>query len=267
MTPNTRLAKIETTLPGLLPDVEAEQLVASFKFSELDGHRYIDRLPTAPERSKLQRRLQDIARTLRPIEGTMTDLDAAARALGTMFNSMPSMRNANATDTINAFLLHLKEFPLFALERACHDVASNKVKGLDPDFPPTSARIAEVAQNYTSQAAVEKLRYERVTGATKKNLLPPPVSEEDAEKMRGLLSGLAAQMQAKTDALLSEEQEARKRRTLEANQREIERAYAARGEEPKRFGTILISPQLEKLMHEKNGTTPRRNEGSFRDAG
>jgi len=239
----TNLAKREDIIPGLMPDDEAMRVVEKFNVFEDNGESMLTRLPTSVERSIMQRRAQALNGQLRPVSLTMTDKDAAVRALSSMFAGFPSLRNADAQGMIAAYLLDLQELPLFAVEAACADVRKGRIAGLDKDWPPTSPRVYEAAQRHAAKVYGEKLKFDRVLAITK--VVPPPMTEAETKEMHGKLKKLSASVEDKFEAENAAMMERATKRTLGNTQKLILDAWRARGQEPVYAAPgIMVSPFL-----------------------
>jgi hypothetical protein len=226
-----------------MPDEEAERVVDMFNVFEDAGEKMLERLPTSAERSTMQRRSQALHGRLRPVSGTMTDKEAAVRALSSMFGGFPSLRNADTQGMIAAYMLDLQELPLFAIEAACVDVRKGRIVGLDKDWPPSAARVFEAAERHATKVYGEKLKFDRVLAITK--VVPPPLSPEAAAEMAGKLKSVAGGIEARDLAEREAVEKVVTERTLRENQRQIVDAWRARGQPPIYAGPgVLVSPYL-----------------------
>lgn len=241
--------RTDVALPGLMPNPQAEQIMQSFTITELDGDRFIDRIPSSDERKIMQQRLVDLHKTLRPISTTMTDCDAAARALAAMFMAFPSVKSDTAAERISAYVLYLHDLPLFAIQQACDDIARHRIKDIDPDFPPSTARLHEIADKHRNKMHGEKISYDRVV--TTKKLLPPPITEGHAKKMQTLFADLGKELREKNERETTEETERRLRTMNEVARRSVVRSYELHGEQPVVSDGILISRELQQIERDR----------------
>lgn len=239
-----------TELPGLLPDKLADDLVGNFKVIEDSGEKMLVRLPTAQERERLQARREQLVRVLRPISMAVEDKRTAARALASLFAGYPSLRNASAEDMLTAYIAHLQDLPLFAIQRACDDVIHRRIKGLDPDWPPASPRIYEVAERYASRVYLEKLPFDHALSI---RLALPPPDPARSEKVRAKLQELAEALKTKNRPEETPEHKAAAATIADAGRRYIRSAYEQMGAEPVHASDgTLISPQLLALLKDQN---------------
>lgn len=226
-------------------DLDALKVADRFSVVEEGRQVLIDRLPTPEERKLLKRREDDLKRALRPISYASEDQKRVAQMLATMFAGYPTMRNTNPQDTIAAYVVHLKDLPLFAIKETCEAVIKNKVKHFATDLPPPANLLYEDAEYRASKVHMEQLRFSRILQATE--LLQPVISEAERERVNLAIEAWRASS-AKAFQGEVEERERRIDRTLQhfadRNDDKIAEDYRRHGEEPQKSGDVLISRSL-----------------------
>ena len=255
---NTQVAVREQTLPGLLPNEEALELANGFG-ATLEGFEVlIVRMPTATERQIMTSRNAALVEALTPIgESRDAQSEAATVVASLLVGYGSTRRDKAAAETVTVYLEHLRGVPLFAIRAACEDVKAGRVYDverrtgnripLDPDFPPSTIRLRQVAQKHVDAMELERSRFDRVLRA--KKTLPPPICEEErravGERFRELQADMARRV-AEGDL----EETARKARLADEartrNERLIVAEYEALGLEPVRSGGVLCSLSMMK---------------------
>lgn len=279
----------EPKLPWLLPDEEVAELLASFKTFDEGRAVIINRAPTVLERQMLSRRGTEIELVLRPLgtspqnftvpnerggTDTVSTKQYVRQILALFFGGYTSMRSGDARPTIASYLHDLRAVPVWALERAFDDIKGGRVtspdgrgghKPLDPDFPPSSARIYSVAMKHTEALAGEERKIKRVLGPTKIDLAP--VSDEERKLTLPRIQRMAQQAKAALNKVDPDEAAAR----ADADRRSAERLeksnevfaeaaleqYGIMGMEPVvAAGVGIVSPELVMSNRAKWGTEP-----------
>lgn len=103
-------------------------------------------LPTADQRRAIQARLADVRRALLPLDRSMAERERAARAVAAMLSGWVNARVADPAAKVSAYIATLGDLPCWVVEQVCHDVARGHVEGLDPDFPPSAARLHQLGE-------------------------------------------------------------------------------------------------------------------------
>lgn len=291
-------------LPWLMPDAAAAEVLAQFKTFDEGTAVMINRAPTVLERQMLSRRGIEIDLVLRPLgtspqnftvpnerggTDTVSTKQYVRQLLALFFGGYTSMRGGDPRATIASYMHDLRAVPVWALERAFDDVKGGRVtipdgrgghKPLDPDFPPTSARLYSAAMKHTAALAGEERKIKRVLGPTKLDLAP--MSDEQRARELPRIRKMVEQTKAILNKVDPDEARARtecEKRSAEllAKHNEVfaEAAleqYGALGMEPVvAAGVGLVSPELimsnrAKLDAEGGGTeapgTTRSNRGA-----
>lgn len=256
-------------LPGLAPPAdEATELLRGFSVWE-EGRDYVaSRLPTSVERQVLQRRLLVLDRALKAFEKNPTEEEAVKRALGAFFAGYPTLVNADAPGLVVAYMTDLRTMPRFAIERALDQIKRGQVRvsngrgtqvPLDPDYPPSSARVYDVAVRALHDRAMEQVKIQKLLRAKSADVEREMTPEERAavgarirkmaDEARGTLrEGIAAATSVERTA--ADE----RRRALEERRRAqweegCRAAWAAVGREPLHVGGQMVSPELARRVN------------------
>lgn len=112
-------------------------------------------LPSAELRQAIKARAESIRRALLPLERSMAEKERAGRAVAAMLSGWVNARVADPAAKVAAYVATLGDLPCWVVERVCHDVARGHVEGLDPDFPPSAARLHQLGEE-----AISRLRKE-----------------------------------------------------------------------------------------------------------
>lgn len=147
-TPNFRAG---TNLP-MVRNVETDVVIPSKAWSSwipAAGKRELVRPLTPEERSALERRRDDLVPAVSGYPDR--DGDRVALALADMFGSFPSMRHSGdeVVARIDGARRVMKEFPAWAIEKACEEIQSRGVfrdGKYDKQWPPSDAEIADVVR-------------------------------------------------------------------------------------------------------------------------
>ncbi len=203
---------------------------------------------TRPEKAALGGRADELKLALRPISQASEEMRRAAEALAQLFLGFPSMRNVDAQAMITAYVQHMSDMPLFAVRAACDDVVKGKVKGLDPDWPPTSVRLVEIAEKHSRPLIEESIRISKtLTG--KQTVVE--VSPEERARVGEKLKVMAQDMTKATGKEASDQAKATLAKMASDNQEKILAEYRRLGIEPSYADparTMLVSPSLRKLL-------------------
>lgn len=267
MNKRTEIATRQEALPGIEPppDVGAGRLLDQFTVWDETGAVYASRLPTADERDRLTRRHAALDRNLRPLSADARDQDAVKKALAAFFLGYPSLNNADAPGMIAAYITDLRTMPAWAAIKALEKIKRGEVEDvdrrsgravpLDPDWPPSSARVYQVAQRIASKPIEEHSKIGRLLGA--RSAVPEMADEERAaagarvRAMADEIRGLIARPDASQRAALDEREQRRRHREAAMRAEFEERCreeYADLGLEPRKIGGLMVSPELAAKM-------------------
>lgn len=109
------------------------------------------RLLTEDERRRLSARAAGLEEALRPF--SEEEAPRVKSALAAMFSGFRQMRQADEDmeATLTVARAVLREFPAWAIERACLNIARREIKEIDARYPPSDAQIVDVVRNILKQ--------------------------------------------------------------------------------------------------------------------
>lgn len=218
-----------------------KELASGLKFEY--GQRALARLPTAEEAVKLKERQDALYLALRPISYTAHGpaLRDAGAEIAEMLYGFEAWKAKNLDktaqklkeDSVGWYVHELRDMPLYAVKQACLDVRQNRVPDLNPDYPPSSARMVALARVHSDALRAQHNTVKMLLSThvvVKPELADPKMQERIANKMRDLAAGLR-------DKLERERTEEQEKRAAES----IANAKKDRVEEWKRNG---LKPQF-----------------------
>lgn len=213
------------------PDRATADLVAVFRNRlEQDRGETVIRggLPTVEQRRTMQVRQEDLARALRPVRMNEQDRRKAGAAIASMLSAWIHTGRGDPKETVASFTAHLADLPLFAIEEACRKVSKGYVDGLSPDFPPSAARLHQLAMDACALLKQEMAQIHEVLAA--KAYHEP--SDAERERIAVGFRGLADELAGYEDAGRRAQREAAAKAMDEANRRVFERDCLAEGVDP-----------------------------------
>lgn len=230
----------------LMFDAEARRVVDDVvSFWPDDGSPVaLRRELTKDERRSLAARRLELDRVLRPVRAASEDMKRAAECIAQLFLGFPSMRNIDAQGMVTAYVQHMSHLPLYAIRAACEDVTKGRVKGLDPDWPPTSVRLVEVANPHVAPQEEEITTITKALAGKVPEREPTP---EERERVRIGLRKMSESFQGGVDHERVERAERVQKSMIDGVNEKILREYARLGREPAYADparTILLSPAL-----------------------
>jgi hypothetical protein len=177
------------------------------------------RLPSPELRQAITVRLADVRRSLLPLERSIAEKERAARAVAAMLSGWVNARVADPAAKVSAYIATLGDLPCWAVEKVCAAVARGHVEGLDPDFPPSAARLHQLGEQ-----AIERLRKEAndLHAVSTARLDAPAPTEEERQRIAAKLMDLKEELQRGPD----DEHEARQKVKFEQNAAELARQQA-----------------------------------------
>lgn len=234
-----------TSISGPIPPIERglADLVASYRnrIEIVRGEPVLRGVvPSVEQKRSMKVRFDETSRALRPISMSDQDKRTAGAAIASMLTAWIYSGKGDPRDTIAGYVTHLSDLPLFAIEDACRQVAKGYVDGLSPDFPPSAARLHQLAMDACALLKKEMTEIHEVLNA--KAYHEPTEAERDriAAGFQKLSEDLAEndRMSARPD------REQSGKRLDAANQRIFARECAEAGVDPK----AGVSPSLLKLL-------------------
>lgn len=258
--------ELVTTSPEVLNDAApvVEELRAGLKYEA--GALTLARLPTTVEREILERRARKLHDGLRPISYSDAKKQHAGAAIAEMMQGFPNFKpgESGKETSIGYYVMQLMEFPLFAVERACKDISGGRVNGLNPDFPPSVARVAQLARAHAEPFIAEQHTIKSIL-ATKRIGIDQNVNPEQAAYVADGLRDLAESIRAKIDAEEEKKRVERARKTLEQTRKTILEEYRAKGIEPVYVSGQPVSLSLVNSLRRQAGRLP--SGGNYQDEG
>lgn len=239
-------------------DRATADLIGSFanRLEQDLGEWFLPALPTPEQRQRLVTRQSEVRQALRPISLSDADRQKAAIAITAMLTAWIHTGKADPKSTVAAYVMHMQDVPLFAIEKACADVARGYVEGVSPDFPPSAARLHQLAIDACEALAREEANIKKILSAKLAYTPSPEERERVKEKFRLLAEALKGMP---ADPETEQRKEEGARRIKEATERAKLREYEALGVEPVYAADgFLLSPSLLKQL----GAMPKPKEDS-----
>lgn len=147
---NLPIRQNTTSISGPVPPIERglSDLLASYRnrIEIVHGCPVLrGGMVAADHRHAMQIRYDANARALRPVHMSEQDKRSAGAAIASMLSAWIYSGKGDPRDTVAGYVTHLSDLPLFAIEDSCQQVAKGYVDGLSPDFPPSAARLHQLA--------------------------------------------------------------------------------------------------------------------------
>jgi len=222
-------------LPGM-ETAGAQALVKSFTDAlkrDDRGRWTLPRLPEKDERAAILKWREEVFRQTRPIMDSVAEKQRVSDELLTFFASYPQLRNDDVTTRIAVYMQDMLDLPMVALVSAIKAIRGNKVKGLDPDYVPTAARIVKEACEFAVALRASIHNIDKVLAVAQLEQRGP--SPEQMERVNKHMAELAV-------ALGNSDEETRR-----------EKAKKFYAEQQERHERVLISE------YEHHGEIPHRN--------
>lgn len=184
---------------------------------------------------------------MRPSSMSGADRGRVGAAIARMFAGYPSQRNSDAQSTVATYVMELGNLPAWAIERACEAVRQGKVPDISLDFPPSSARLNQIAAAELNIAKSEKGKIEALLEVVQSAGGRTEVEQKHAE---AVASAWLDRSDPRAKALVeanrpSSAKDEERRAFTESNAREFfERECRAAGISPKGG----VSPSLLKII-------------------
>jgi hypothetical protein len=199
-------------------------------------------VPTEQEKLALMGRLEKLKDTLLPASISQPEVARVAAAVaGMLGGGYTSLQNVDRKATIAGYTEALQDLPAWAVENGCGNVRHGKVDGLDPDWPPTHARMHLIAEK---ELAPVKLEQAQIMGVITLQL-PPQKDEAEAERMTAKAKAwldrsdpVAAHLMEGLGIAKPASEEANKQ-LAEFTKNDIRREWEAAGLEPRPYSMSL----------------------------
>jgi hypothetical protein len=196
------------------------------------------------ERDALKSRLVECRRAMMPMN-SISDREKIGLALTKLLSGFAHTGSMIPQITIAAYVSKLAELPAWAVEAAIADIDRGRVEGMSPDFPPSAARIFQLAEAKMSDVRSEQRRIEVVLNA---RVADGPARHPDevrrvAESMKTFAADMAAKIQPETDEQNQKRRE-NDQRTKERQDAALVLEYHMHGFEPVMFNGRPVSISL-----------------------
>jgi hypothetical protein len=202
------------------------------------------RQPTPAEKSTLLARLDSVRRSLAPLQRSEGEKQRAARAVAAMLSGWISARAADPAAKVAAYVANLSDLPCWVVEKVCASVARGHVEGLDPDFPPSAARLHQLGEEALQQLRREAQDLHDVTNATPAEA--PPQTEEDKARVAFALKQFHERQTVTDEATVADTRRREQNQRANVDAQERTRAeYAALGLDPPSDLALSVTARRE----------------------
>jgi hypothetical protein len=204
---------------------------------------------TREDRKILSDRSHAIANSLRGCGLSVAGRENAAAAIAGMFrDGWPLYKIDNPKQVVAAYIHGLQDYPIWAVQAVCKALATGQVEDVRPDYPPATARVAQLCEAKIADLRREQTKFQRVLSI--KETRAPAMTNEEREAV--WLRHQEWRAQQKPDPVSAAElarQEQAAIATRSRNERAMLREYAALGIQPVRSANgMLISPSLRRSL-------------------
>lgn len=206
------------------------------------------RVPSPFERGELSRRAALLTVAKQPASISMAAMQKLAQEVSQMFAGFFSARGSDletAKKLTATYVLELRHLPLWAVQAACFKVRSGQA-GINPDFPPSAARLCQLATEELSPLSIEASKIKAVLELRE---TPDELTPEERARVSAKMKELSAELRAGGSVGADEAKAARLRDVEERNHRMFLRDCKAAGVDPSRG----VSPALLRTL----GVIPR----------
>lgn len=224
----------------------------------------VRRLPTPALKRQIEVRQADIKRALLPLDRSIAERDRAAKAIAAVLSGWVNAKVSDPAAKVAAYLAVLGDLPVWAVEEVCRDVARGHVSDIDPNFPPSAAKLHQLAEEVVYRLKEEAKNLEAVRTATL-TAEPVPTPEERgriAVRFQALHDELTEGTQAEFKARQRIKHELNREAFAQAQER-TRREYAEMGQEMP--SPLALSPTALKVMRdvdaERRGETALDRQG------
>lgn len=234
---------------GLLaPNKETEIIVArALNGAEREpiphgGALLLPTMPTKAERALLQARHKAIASHLLDFDKRIV-ARAVADVIGCYRNFIKP--NENPEHVIAKYVKELQGIPTWACVRACNAIRNLQAPSFSIVHPFSTLQLRDLAESYVARLRDEAETISRILRAKP---LPPPISEEQRERIKRSFGRLAYQLRRKTDQQWRSESAPAMQWLNARHTARILQEYRANSQEPKYAGDTLLSPALLRTL-------------------
>lgn len=218
------------------------------------------RLPSPELRQAITVRMADVRRALLPLERSMAEKERAARAVAAMLSGWVNARVADPAAKVSAYIATLGDLPCWAVEQVCAEVARGHVEGLDPDFPPSAARLHQLGETAIAQLRKEAAALHSVNVA---RLVAPEPTEAERVSIGAKLMDLKGELSRGSD----EDHTAGLRVKAEQNAAALARQQARVRAEYEHLGqsppsALALSPTALRAIQQADEVSARNREAA-----
>lgn len=210
------------------------------------GATVVRTLPTPRLAAAIAQRQADVRRALAPLERSMAEKERAAKAVAAVLSGWVTAKVADPAAKVAAYIAVLGDLPCWVVEQVCRDVARGHVDGLDPDFPPSAARLHQLGEEVIGRLRKEAADLEVVRTATL--TAEPAPSEEERGRIALGFQKLHEELRDGDKATFEARQRLsieRDKQVLAEGQARVRREYAAIGQEPPSPLALSITARRE----------------------
>lgn len=247
----TQLAATTTSTSQPIGPIDrklADAVAAILNTSDRVGDQTIARyLPSPALKRDIELRQSELRRSLAPLERSIAEKERAAKAVAAVLSGWVNAKVSDPAAKVSAYLAILGDLPCWVVEQVCREVARGHVDGLDPDFPPSAARLHQLGED-----VIERLRREAAAlDAVKNARLTPEAQPTEAERdrIRFGFQKLSEELQAAAPAGKPEaERQKIDPAAFAKAQGRVRSEYAALGSTPP--SPLALSPTALKVMRD-----------------
>lgn len=224
------------------------------------------RLPTDEERIALQARQIALVNQMRSITYTAADKkpsQLAGAAVAEMLHGFEAWKSKGKDelgkqDTIGWYVHELRDMPLFAIEAACQDVRQSRVPDLNPDWPPSSARMVALARTHADGAKKQHALVKAILGIS--HVREPEIDQQAKSQRVGEgLRALAETLAETTEKIERERRDEIAAKSIKRTDQEILQEHKANNVKPIMAGGMPVSISLRKKIAEYTEQTSKHH--------
>lgn len=204
------------------------------------------------DRTSLAARIAHIRKHLMPVNSEAERRDIGA-ALARLFSGWENIKS-DPMKMVTAYVQKLQDLPTWAVLTAISEAERGRVEGLSPDYPPSAARLYQIAEGRIANVCIEKDQIDRILKAEVEKIFSHTPEELAALKAKS--AEYLAQRAKEGDverAIDDQRKRERDQRKKERHEADLIREYHTNGLEPVRASTghIIVSLSLARLMGSK----------------
>lgn len=182
MSNRTLAAKTSSILPPAVADRHVASVLAK-AHSRLIGKELIGDLP-AGQRSALNARQLLLARYFEQARFDM--IEECVMSMMLSFFTARGVSEDEARRAVQKYADDLSCLPLWAVAQTCRDASRGRIEELNPDMPPSAARLRRYADQLIAPFAIEQWQLKRVLEAR----VVPEATEEEKQRVGAAMAAL-----------------------------------------------------------------------------